>query len=157
MTVRFSKVKTINVDDDDQEESGLIEGEEGGEAEGEEVREADGGLWDSANDRWELDEGKVKLITQDDDITESRPSRWWVWWRSRGSYAPMKRGRFRWCPCNSWKAVAIAVLTFTTVFLISLVISILASEPPEPPEPPKGKSPLQLEAHARASCAEDYS
>ena len=127
MAVRFSKLKTINLDNADEEEAELLEPE---------PSETDGG--GVCNDkRSKGDEGTAKLIFEDgegamEEVKKGRlPS--WMKLRARGSYTPMKHRRSRWrkCPCNSWKAVAIAVLVFTAVFLISLIISTLIPEPSE--------------------------
>ena len=129
MAVRFSKLKTINLDNADEEEAELLEPE---------PSETDGGVWNNINaDEGEGDEGTAKLILEDDEAATEEVKRGrlpsWMNWKSRGSYAPMsmKRRRRRKCPCNSWKAVAIAVLVFTVVFLISLIISVLIPEPSE--------------------------
>ena len=115
MAVRFSKLKTINLDNVDQDESEPTRGEDG-------LVEPDR----------EMDD-ETKLIMEDDETTEEKggghPS--WMFWRYRGSYSPLKQRRWRKCPCNSWKAVAIAVLIFALVFLISLIISALVPEPSE--------------------------
>lgn len=130
MAVRFSKLKTINLNDEDQEETELTVEEDGLEG-------TDQGEWEvnvNHDDGGEMDdEGKTKLIIEDDDIAEVKrgsPPRW-MFWRSRGSYSPLKQRRIKKCPCYSWKVIAIAVLTFTVVFLISLIISALVPEPSE--------------------------
>lgn len=129
MAVRFSKLKTVSLEDDDQEELEPVGGEEPWET-------AVGEEWDSnaINDhRGEMDdEGKAMLIT-DEDETEVKGGGvpWWMCWRSRGSYSPFKQKRWRKCPCNSWKVIATAVLIFSVVFFISLIISTLVAEPSE--------------------------
>ena len=132
MAVRFSKLKTINLDNAEEEEKELLE-PEAGETDG-----GGGGLWNNANDTkgGKEEEGTAKLIFGEDgeesmeEVKKGRlPS--WMKVRSRRSYTPMKHRRWRKCPCNSWKAVAIAVLVFTAVFLISLIVSTLIPEPSE--------------------------
>lgn len=124
MAVRFSKLKTINLDNADEEETELLDPEEG---ETNNINDVKGGKGD---------EGTAKLIFGEDgeEIMEEvkkggLPS--WMKRRSRRSYSPMKDRRWRKCPCNSWRAVAIAVLVFTAVFLISLIVSSLIPEPSE--------------------------
>ena len=129
MAVRFSKLKTINLADDDQEE----ELDPTGEKEPEEI--GDEGDMNAIDGPGDIDdEGKTKLIMdEDEDEAEVKGGRVprWMFWRSRGSYSPPKQRRWRRCPCNSWKVIAIAVLTFSVVFLISLIISTLVPEPSE--------------------------
>ncbi len=129
MAVRFSKLKTINLDNADEEETELLEAEAG---------ETDG-VWNNVNagKGGKGDEGTAELMFDEDgeeameEVKKSRlPS--WIRLGSRRSYSPVKKHR-RWrkCPCNSWRAVAIAVLVFTAVFVISLIISTLIPEPSE--------------------------
>ena len=135
MAVRFSKLKTINLDNADEEETELLEAEAG-----DIDTNGDGGegAWNNVNDmkRGKGDEGKANLIFGEDgeeemeDVKKGGLSSW-TRLRSRRSYSPMKHRRRRKCPCNSWKAVAIAVLVFTAVFLISLIVSTLIPEPSE--------------------------
>lgn len=128
MAVRFSKLKTVNLEDDDQEELEPIVGEEPRE-------NGDGEEWDSnANDhRGEMDdEGKTMLIMNEDETEVKRGKvPWWMCWSSRRSYSPLKQRRLRKCPCNSWKVIATAVLIFSVVFFISLIISTVVPEPSE--------------------------
>ena len=124
MAVRFSKLKTINLDNEDEEEKELLEPG----ADETDVNDTKGE---------KEDKGTAKLIFGEDgeeameEVKKGRLPRW-MKLRSRRSYTPMKKHR-RWrkCPCNSWKAVAIAVLVFTAVFLISLIVSTLIPEPSE--------------------------
>ena len=132
MAVRFSKLKTINLDNADEEETELLEAE-AGETDG---LGGEGGVWNNVNHS-KGDEGKAKLIFGEDGeeaMEEVKKGRLPSWMRlgSRRSYSPVKKHR-RWrkCPCNSWRAVAIAVLVFTAVFLISLIVSALIPEPSE--------------------------
>ena len=123
MAVRFSKLKTINLDNEDGEElEPMVREEDEGEGGADAVD--DGGLDD--------DEGRTKLIIEDEETAEvknGRLPRWMQW--SRRSYSPLKPGRRRRCPCSSWKIIAIAVFIFTAAFLISLIISTLVPEPTE--------------------------
>ena len=125
MAIRFSKLKTINLDNADEEEAELLE-QEPSETDG-------GGVWNEGESKGA--EGTAKLVFEDGEgateaVKKGRvPS--WTKLKGRGSYALIKRRRRRKCPCNSWKAVAIAVLVFTAVFLISLILSTLIPEPSE--------------------------
>ena len=121
MAVRFSKLKTINLDNADEEEAELLEPDPSENYINDDEGEGGGGT--------------AKLIIEDgeamEEVKRGRLSGW-MNWKSRGCYAPlMKHRRWRKCPCNSWKAVAIAVLVFAAVFLISLIISALIPEPSE--------------------------
>lgn len=127
MAVRFSKLKTINLDDEDEEELKPMVGE--GE-------EAGGGEWSADHndgDSGRLDDGgQTQLIIEDEETAQVKKKGLTRWLhRSRRSYSPLKPGRRRKCPCNSWKVVAIAVFIFTAAFLISLIISSLVPEPTE--------------------------
>lgn len=151
MAVRFSKLKTINLDNADEEETELLE-PEAGEMDG--LGGEGGGVWNNVSHRkgGKGDEGKAKLIFGEDgeeameEVKKGRlPSRMRL--GSRRSYSPVnKHRRWRKCPCNSWKAVAIAVLVFTAVFLISLIVSALI------PEPSEGIKFYQQLEHVHSPC-----